>query len=85
MRPGPVMDVLRTSAQRFSTFPNSISCTNIPRNPKDGKVRVLVAGGWAGHNIRTAEVNNFPDSFEKWQDSKNSTTLAYRLAPGVQS
>ena len=29
MRPGPVMDVLRISAQRFSTFPNSISCTNI--------------------------------------------------------
>ena len=85
MRPGLVMDVLRISAQRFSTFPNSISCTNIPRNSKDGKVRVLVAGGWSGHNIRTAEVNNFPDSFAKWQDSKNSTTLAYRLAPGVQS
>ena len=23
---------------------------------QDGKVRVLVAGGWSGHNIRTAEV-----------------------------
>ena len=65
MRPGLVMDVLRISAQRFSTFPNSISCTNIPRNSKDGKVRVLVAGGWSGHNIRTAEVNNFPGSFEQ--------------------
>ena len=79
MRPGLVMDVLRISARRFSTFPNSIcisakrfftfpnfiSFTNIPRNSKDGKVRVLVAGGWSGHNIRTAEVNNFPGSFEQ--------------------
>ena len=65
MRPGPVMDVLRISTQRFSTFPNSISCTTIPRNSKDGKVRVLVAGGWSGHNIRTAEVNNFPGSLEQ--------------------
>jgi len=34
-------------------------------NPEDGKVRVLVAGGWSGHNIRTAEVYN-PEA-ERWR------------------
>lgn len=34
-------------------------------SPEDGKVRVLVAGGWSGHNIRTAEV--FNPATERWR------------------
>jgi len=34
-------------------------------SPEDGGMRVLVAGGWSGHNIRTAEV--FNPATERWR------------------
>jgi len=35
------------------------------KSPEDGGMRVLVAGGWSGHNIRTAEV--FNPATERWR------------------
>merc|ERR1712192_200019 len=43
---------------------SSHGCTSYI-SPEDGSVRVLVAGGWSGHNIRTAEVYN--PATERWR------------------
>ena len=62
VRAGPAMAVLHTSVRRFFWRNIDIQYIGVSTNAvlmiwsQDGKVRVLVAGGWSGHNIRTAEV-----------------------------
>jgi len=43
----------------------SHGCTTYT-SPEDGGLRVLVAGGWAAHNIRTSEVYN--PATERWRE-----------------
>jgi len=50
---------------------SSHGCTSYI-SPEDGSVRVLVAGGWSGHNIRTAEVYN--PATERWRVVGDLTT-----------
>ena len=67
-RVGPAMVVLRTSVLRLTTIIINVSTKGVLMIwNQDSGVRVLVAGGWSGHNIRTAEVKkNTHSGFTKF-------------------